>query len=86
MLKNFDNLSADDKVSGMAIISGNTQILFDKEAFLRYNKEGKIAFNEENSLESVPDSKYVRKIKSFYPGTLISIRFVLQKNYLEKLV
>ena len=86
MLKAFDNLSSDINKPNMTIISGKTQILFDKNALFRYNKEGRITFNEEDSLEMRPDRNYVKKTKRFFPGTLISIKFVLQKDNLEKLL
>ena len=43
-----------------------------------------IAFNEENDLSKKPDSKYVKRIDENLPGTMISMEFYLDKEYIEK--
>lgn len=73
----------------MAILSGNGYILFDSTYTLKEeNINGKkipiIAFNEENDLSKKPDSKYVKRIDESFPGTMISMEFYLDKEYIEK--
>lgn len=72
----------------MAILSGNGYILFDstynlKEEIVNDKKIPIIAFNEENDLSKKPDSKYVRRIDENFPGTMISMEFYLDKEYIE---
>ncbi|MCT7307913.1 hypothetical protein [Ralstonia wenshanensis] len=66
------------KFARMAIVSGSTYILFDGTYRMK-EREGAgniIAFNESNSLEERPDSRYVRSLgKHKFPGTIISIKF-----------
>ena len=64
----------------MAILSGSTHILFDGTyAMSSVNGRKIIAFNKDNNLESPPDKKFVTNLgKTFFPGTIISIRFPLQ--------
>jgi hypothetical protein len=67
----------------MALLSGNTYILFDGTYRLAKDREGRpvIAFNRENSLGNAPDPKYVRHLDGvFFPGTVVSIRFPLQQT------
>jgi hypothetical protein len=64
----------------MAIISGGTYILFDGTHKLIEQKSGAktVTFNKQNSLEDLPDAKYVRGLKGLhFPGTIISIKFPL---------
>ncbi len=73
----------------MAIVSGNGYILFDstytlKEEIVNGKKIPLIAFNEENDLAKKPDSKYVKRIDENFPGTMISMEFYLDKEYIEK--
>jgi len=73
----------------MAILSGNGYILFDstytlKEKMVNDKQIPIIAFNEENDLSKKPDSKYVKRIDENFPGTMISMEFYLDKEYIEK--
>lgn len=73
----------------MAILSGNGYILFDatytlKEENINGKKIPIIAFNEENDLSKKPDNKYVKRIDENFPGTIISMEFYLDKEYIEK--
>lgn len=73
----------------MAILSGNGYILFDstytlKEKMVNDKLIPIIAFNEENDLSKKPDSKYVKRIDENFPGTMISMEFYLDKEYIEK--
>ena len=72
----------------MAIISGRCHILFDttynlKEEIIDGKKVPIIAFNEENDLSKATDTNYVKKIEEYFPGTMISIEFYLDRKYIE---
>jgi hypothetical protein len=74
----------------MAITSGSTHILFDgtHELFIKRIDENmtqkQITFNRQRSLDFPPEKKYVRTIKEFFPGTVISLRFFFDKNFLAE--
>jgi hypothetical protein len=71
----------------MCVVSGKAFILFDGTYPLRavQFEDGStrriIAFNKENSLEERPDDNYVWSLPEEFPGTLISLRFNLKKDY-----
>ena len=74
----------------MCVLSGNTHILFDGTFRLAPKPSGDgeerriIAFNDTNDLGRPPDGGYVRHLKRRFPGTLISLRFYIDPEYLEK--
>lgn len=73
----------------MAILSGSTHILFDGTYKLSNATDGprRIAFNSGNDLNALPDSKYVRGLKSFhFPGTIISIRFPMSATSINEII
>lgn len=77
--------ASDGKVdrARMAILSGGTYILFDGSHQLVELENGvkTVTFNAENSLDVLPDPKYVRGLKGVhFPGTIISIRFPLREG------
>ena len=79
-----------DKHPMMTLVSGSTQILFDNEFKIQPTKLGSetrqvIAFNKENSLEEKPSPKHVHSLQGFFPGVLISMRFYIDKNYLQQI-
>ena len=71
----------------MCLVSGNTHILFDGTYRVTRNAIGRdrIAFNEANSLAYPPDPNYVRHLDRTFPGTLVSLRFALDKEHLDDL-
>lgn len=71
----------------MVFLSGATHILFDGTYKLERTGEsaGTIAFNEANSLAERPDPRYVRHLTRRFPGTLISLRFFLDREHLDEL-
>ncbi|PIE49073.1 MAG: hypothetical protein CSA39_04485 [Flavobacteriales bacterium] len=78
------NDNADD-ISRMAIISGNTNIIFDGKYNIHKTEKGKdtfkvMTFNNSNNIEDKPDSKYVKSVDSYFPGTLISARILINKD------
>jgi hypothetical protein len=74
----------------MCIVSGHTHIAFDNRYTMKrqVTQSGEtrriIAFNKTNDLNRPPDAGYVNELKRFFPGTLISLRFYLDKKHLEK--
>lgn len=72
----------------MVIISGKTKILFDgkyKTISGKFNNSSReiIAFNDTNNLFDPPDSKYIQNLNNRFPGTIISMQFYLQNDYLK---
>lgn len=81
----------DGKKAKMSIISGRACIYFDGEYKLLekdfdYDSRQIIAFNKENDLFLPPDKRYVKKNKNFFPGTVISMQFYLDKKFLEDII
>jgi hypothetical protein len=72
----------------MCVVSGHTHIRFDNSVRLDLQPTSTgqqrrvIAFNAANDLGQPPERKYVRNLANFFPGTLISLRFYLDKAYL----
>ena len=67
----------------MAMLSGDTHILFDGTYRMAPNSTGRevLAFNRSNSLAEPPDPNYVRHLQGVrFPGTVVSIRFPLQQT------
>lgn len=78
----------------MTITSGHTHIRFDQKYLLGKNRfhdtmlgnnERKIiAFNDTNDIYLPPDSSNVQKLDEFFQGTIISLNFFFDQQYLEK--
>ena len=47
-------------------------------------RSNQIAVEMKNDLSKKPDSKYVKRIDENFPGTMISMEFYLDKEYIEK--
>ena len=94
LMKYFRELSGDNPTGGsarMCIVSGNTQILFDgtywpEETETETGTASVIAFNRANDLTRRPDDRYVRQLREFFPGTVISLRYPLSRGDLERSV
>jgi hypothetical protein len=72
----------------MCVVSGQTQILFDERYPIEpAGGDGRrtITFNEEKSLLVPPDYRVVRKLRNFFPGTLIGLRFYLDPEHLNQI-
>lgn len=74
----------------MAIVSGRTHIVLDGTYRMAEvtNSEGDrwqhLAFNPSNDIWLPPDRAVVQRLKSPFPGTLISMRFYLDSKYLAR--
>lgn len=75
----------------MTIVSGGTQISFDgtypmSDVQLPGGQTRPVvAFNSTNDLSRAPDPQYVRRIKGFFPGTIVSLNFYLDQRHLDAL-
>lgn len=83
MIRFFNGLSSGSH--RMAIVSGDAYILVDGRYSPGKDSTGNtvIAFNAENDLSAAPDSRCVRALNVRFPGTLISLRFPINKEHLE---
>ena len=79
----------------MSIISGHTLIKFSDKYKLKKNKFENdaifgntnsriIAFNDDNDIYKPADSTNVKYMKEYFPGTVISLKFYLDRSYIEK--
>lgn len=79
----------------MSILSGSTQIVFTEQYKLKdiYFENDPafgngirkiIAFNQDNDIYQRADINNVKKLKEYFPGTVISLRFYLDSRYIEK--
>lgn len=79
----------------MSIISGHTMIKFSDKYKLKKKKFENdfifgntnsriIAFNDENDIYKPADSNNVKYMKEYFPGTIISLKFYLDRSYIEK--
>lgn len=78
----------------MVIVSGHTMIKFDdkykmkRETFVDDKVFGNtksriIAFNDENDIYKPADSKNVQYMKEYFPGTIISLKFYIDRKYIK---
>lgn len=72
----------------MSITSGNVNIIFDgtynlKEEHVDGGIRKIIAFNKENDLYKLPDENYVKNIKNYFPGTIITMNFYIDNKYID---
>jgi hypothetical protein len=74
-----------DSVSRLAILSGNTSIVFDgtygiKETTKVEDKFKVMTFNESGNISDKPDANYVKFVKNHFPGTIISAQILISKD------
>lgn len=88
-IESFFKLKGDkgiDDVSRMYILSGNSIIEFDGTYRLSDLKDengvprGIMSFNSSGSLLDKPDTKYVKNVENYFPGTAIFIRILLNED------
>lgn len=78
-----------EKKPEMVLISGSTRILFDERYKMRQDPTGAggrmiLAFNERNDLNERPDHRNVHSIRGFFPGTLLSMHFFIDRAFLNR--
>lgn len=77
-----------EKPPTLSLISGNTQVIFDFDKYPLeiIDVEGDdmviLPLNNDKSLYSPPDSNNLKKINEYFPGTIISMEFSLNKSYI----
>ena len=69
----------------ICIISGYSCVIFrDKYCDSGLDKPRTQYFNDENTKEKLPDSKYVFDLDNSFPGTIITTRFIIDKDAIER--
>lgn len=74
-----------DDVSKMTILSGNTNITFDgsyniTKGFVDNEEYKYMTFNESGKIEDKPDSKFVKFVDNYFPGTIISAKILFNED------
>lgn len=75
----------------MSITSGHTHIYFNSKYKMKEKQFGEeirqvIAFNPTNDLNKPPDPENIKILKNFFPGTVISMKFFLDRTFITKLM
>jgi hypothetical protein len=90
LINNFQEIGKtnDGHFPKMSIISGGTYIYFNNKYMLSPKKIGNeerkiIAFNIQNDLNIPPDPYNVKLLKSYFPGTIISMKFYIDQAYIK---
>ena len=79
------SLQADD-VSNMTILSGNTSIIFNGKYSIVTKTNSKnenfkvMTFNDSGDIEDIPDKNCVSQKETYFPGTLISVKILLNDD------
>ena len=74
-----------DNISRLALLSGNTSIVFDgtygiQEKTKNNEKFKVMTFNSSGDISNKPDAKYVKFVPNHFPGTIISAQIVISKD------
>lgn len=82
---NIKGSQAADSVSRMVLISGKTEIVFDGTYEVQEKIEGKdkyavMTFNESGSIEDRPDQRFVKTTDTYFPGTIITAKILLNED------
>lgn len=83
---NIKGNNESDSKSKLTILSGSTQITFDGKYKIqeKTNTKGEtnkvMTFNDSGNIEDKPDTNYVRKSKYYFPGTMISVKLLLNDD------
>lgn len=83
--------NAKKQVPSMSITSGHAHIVFDNKYQIQTSivdgvRKQIIAFNSTNDMTLPPNSNNVMDLESFFPGTVISMEFYLDREYLDEMV
>jgi hypothetical protein len=71
----------------MVVVSGSTCILFDDDYEMTDETESLssvITFNDEDKLSLPPDKDKVKQLTNYFPGTIMSLKFYLDRDYLKQ--
>jgi hypothetical protein len=82
-----NNKEADD-FSTLAILSGNTSIVFDgtyniSNGYVDGEPYKFMTFNNSGFIEDKPDSKFVKFVDNYFPGTIISAKIMFNEDDLS---
>lgn len=92
-IESFFNIKGNtrqDNISKMTLLSGNTKIIFDG----RYNIVEKtksnetfrvMAFNNDGDIECKPDARCVCKVDNYFPGTMLSVKLLLNEDDIQEI-
>jgi hypothetical protein len=91
LIESFKSIASNhiEHLPVMSITSGHVNICFDEDARLEEKEYGKfkrkvIAFNKENNLALPAEKKNVRILNNFFPGTVISMKFYIGNEYIDR--
>ena len=88
-IESFFNIKGEedalDDISRLAILSGNTSITFDgkykiHEKHVNGENFKYMTFNDSKNIEDKPDSKYVKFVDEYFPGTIISAKILFNDD------
>ena len=57
-----------------------------QDEMLGSGKRGIIAYNKDNDIFQPPETNYVKRLKKYFPGTVISLNFFLDREYLTQIL
>lgn len=92
-IESFFNMKGKAKVadrdSKMTILSGNTNITFDGTYNISTGQVGGeefkfMTFNTTRNIEDRPDTKYVKFVDNYFPGTIISANILFNEEVTEE--
>lgn len=73
--------------SHLNIISGNTIINCDNDIKpYTINKVNYLSLNNSNSLDELPDKKYLKHSNEYFPGTFLEAKIYLNKKYFKEIL
>lgn len=92
-IRSFFNIKGSqdvDNVSRMVLLSGKTEIVFDgtygvQEKIDGNNKFNVMTFNESGSIEDRPDHRFVKTTDTYFPGTIISAKILLNEDDVKEI-
>ena len=93
-IESFFNIKGspdNDSISRMIIASGKSRIVFDGSyGIVKKNDNGEVyrvmTFNKSGSLDNKPDDKFVYNCDYYFPGTLISVKLLLNDDDIKQIV
>lgn len=80
-----------DNISRMTLLSGNTQIRFDGKYNIVEKKINNetfkiMSFNNTGNIEDMPDSESVFHVSNYFPGTMLSVKLLLNDDDIQELI
>ena len=90
-IESFFNLKGDkkvDRISRLALLSGNTSIVFDGtygvQSVVKQGESFKVmTFNDTHDISDKPSAKYVKYVPNYFPGTIITAQILINKDDLK---